>query len=82
MIPCLWQAEVRGKSIVLILSSRWFDLIDLDAGQLALGQKTIEEMGGELFSLILDVASGERQVACDKTGLHYDLVLFNPGPVT
>jgi galactarate dehydratase len=64
------------------LARRWFDLIDLDAGQVALGQKTIEEMGWELFRLILDVASGEKQVACDKLGLHNDLVLFNPGPVT
>ncbi len=64
------------------MSSRWFDLIDLDAGQVALGQKTIEEMGWELFHLILNVASGEKQVACDKIGLHNDLVLFNPGPVT
>jgi galactarate dehydratase len=64
------------------LSNRWFDLIDLDAGQVALGQKTIEEMGRELFHLILDVASGEKQVASDKLGLNNDLVLFNPGPVT
>jgi galactarate dehydratase len=64
------------------LSNRWFDLIDLDAGQVALGQKTIEEMGWELFHLILDVASGKKQVACDKLSLHNDLVLFNPGPVT
>jgi len=64
------------------MSSRWFDLIDLDAGQVALGQKTIEEMGWELFSMILEVASGERVVACDKFGLFNDLVLFNPGPVT
>ena len=64
------------------LSNRWSDLIDLDAGQVALGQKTIEEMGWELFYMILDVASGEKQVACDKLGLHNDLVLFNPGPVT
>ena len=64
------------------LSNRWFDLIDLDAGQVALGKKTIEEMGWELFQMILDVASGEKQVACDRLGLHNDLVLFNPGPVT
>jgi len=64
------------------MSNRWFDLIDLDAGQVALGQKTIEEMGWELFNMILEVASGRRVVACDKLGLHNDLVLFNPGPVT
>ena len=64
------------------MSNRWFDLIDLDAGKIALGEKTIEEMGWELFHLILDVASGKKQVACDRLGLHNDLVLFNPGPVT
>jgi galactarate dehydratase len=76
MVPVI---KVGSNSL---LSNRWFDLIDMDAGQVALGQKTIEEMGWELFHLILDVASGEKQVACDKLGLHNDLVLFNPGPVT
>jgi galactarate dehydratase len=64
------------------LGKRWYDLIDLDAGQVASGLKTIEEMGWELFHLILEVASGSKEVACDKFGLHNDLVLFNPGPVT
>jgi galactarate dehydratase len=64
------------------LSKRWFDLIDLDAGQVALGLKTIEEMGWELFGMILDVASGKKITAADRLGLHNDLVLFNPGPVT
>jgi len=64
------------------LSNRWFDLIDLDAGQIVSEQRSIEEMGWELFHLILDVASGKKQVACDKFGLHNDLALFNPGPLT
>lgn len=64
------------------LSNRWFDLIDLDAGTIATGKKTIEEVGWELFHMILEVASGKRVVACDKLGLHNDLVLFNPGPLT
>lgn len=64
------------------LSNRWYDLIDLDAGQVALGKKTVEEMGWELFNMILDVASGKKVVAADRLGLHNDLVLFNPGPVT
>ena len=64
------------------LNKHWSDLIDLDAGQVASGFKTIEEMGWELFHLILEVASGEKKVACDILGLHNDLVLFNPGPVT
>jgi galactarate dehydratase len=64
------------------LSQRWHDLIDFDAGPVAFGQKTIEEMGWELFHLLLDVASGTRKVATDKLGLYNDLVLFNPGPLT
>ncbi len=64
------------------LSNRWFDLIDFDAGPIAFGTKTIEEMGWELFQLILDVASGTKKVATDRLGLYNDLVLFNPGPLT
>ena len=64
------------------LSNRWFDLIDFDAGKIATGEKSIEEMGWELFHMILEVASGKKQVAADKLGLHNDLVLFNPGPLT
>ncbi|MBM1105838.1 galactarate dehydratase [Aurantibacter crassamenti] len=64
------------------LSNRWYDLIDFDAGKVATGQATIEELGWELFHLIIDVASGKTEVACDKLGLHNDLVLFNPGPLT
>lgn len=64
------------------LASRWHDLIDFDAGPVAFGTKTVEEMGWELFRLMLDVASGTRQVATDTLGLYNDLVLFNPGPLT
>ncbi|MEQ9443883.1 MAG: galactarate dehydratase [Cyclobacteriaceae bacterium] len=64
------------------LSQRWHDLIDLDAGPIATGEKTIEALGWELFHFMLEVASGRKQVACDKLGLHNDLVLFNPGPIT
>ncbi|MBB3841613.1 galactarate dehydratase [Runella defluvii] len=64
------------------LANRWHDLIDFDAGPVAFGEKTIEEMGWELFHLILEVASGTKKVATDKLGLYNDLVLFNPGPLT
>jgi galactarate dehydratase len=64
------------------LANRWHDLIDFDAGPVAFGQKTIEEMGWELFHLILEIASGEKKVATDKLGLYNDLVLLNPGPLT
>ncbi|PSJ47735.1 galactarate dehydratase [Zobellella endophytica] len=64
------------------LAQRWHDLIDLDAGRIATGEASIEQVGWELFQLILEVASGRRQVAADALGLHNDLVLFNPAPVT
>jgi galactarate dehydratase len=64
------------------LARRWSDLIDFDAGRIASGEMTIEEAGWELFHLILDVASGRKKVWADKWGLHNDLVLFNPAPVT
>jgi len=64
------------------LADRWVDLIDVDAGTIATGEATIEEVGMEIFELILDVASGKRQTWADRWGLHNDLALFNPGPVT
>ena len=64
------------------LARRWNDLIDLDAGPIATGEKTIEQVGLELFELMLDVASGRKKVWADHWGLHNDLTLFNPAPVT
>ena len=64
------------------LAHRWHDLIDFDAGPIASGEHTIESLGWDLFHFILEVASGKKQVACDRLGLHNDLVLFNPGPLT
>jgi galactarate dehydratase len=54
----------------------------LDAGGIATGEATIEETGWELFRLILDVAGGRTKVWSDRWGIHNDLTLFTPGPVT
>lgn len=64
------------------LARRWKDLIDFDAGSIATGEKTIEETGWDLFRLILDVASGRTKPWSDRWGIHNDLTLFNPAPVT
>ncbi|MCW2128008.1 galactarate dehydratase [Bradyrhizobium elkanii] len=64
------------------LARRWWDLIDFDAGRIATGTMTIEEAGWELFSLILNVASGRTKVWSDRWGIYNDLTLFNPAPVT
>lgn len=64
------------------LAKRWFDLIDFDAGPIATGEATIEEVGQQLFELILDVASGRKKPWSDVWGIHNALAVFNPAPVT
>ena len=64
------------------LAERWFDLIDIDAGRIATGEATIEDVGWELFRFMLDVASGRKKTWADHWGLHNALAPFNPGPVT
>jgi len=64
------------------LAERWYDLIDIDAGRIATGQATIEDVGWELFRFMLDVASGRKKTWADHWGLHNALAPFNPGPVT
>jgi galactarate dehydratase len=64
------------------LARRWHDLMDLDAGSIAEGRSTIEQVGWELFRLMLDVASGRRKTWAEQWKLANQLVLFNPAPVT
>jgi galactarate dehydratase len=64
------------------LAERWHDLIDIDAGRVATGEATIEDVGWEIFRFILDVASGRKKTWSDHWGLHNALVPFNPGPIT
>lgn len=64
------------------IANRWYDLIDISAGDIAEGKKSIEEVGWELFHLILQVASGEKQTWSDKWNIHNSLAVFNPAPVT
>lgn len=64
------------------LAERWPDLIDVDAGVIATGDAGIREVGEEIFRLILEVASGRAVTCADRWGLHNDLALFNPSPIT
>ena len=64
------------------LKAHWADLIDLSSGGIVTGEQTIPEVGTELFRLILDVASGRKQPFSDQYGLHNDLCIFNPAPIT
>ena len=64
------------------LAERWSDLIDVDAGTIATGEASIEEVGEAIFRLILEVASGRKQTCADHWGLHNEFALFNPAPIT
>ena len=52
------------------------------AGRISEGEASIEELGWELFHLMLEVASGRRRTWAEQWKLHNALVLFNPAPVT
>ncbi len=64
------------------LARRWHDLMDVNAGTIADGSATIEEVGWQMFHLMLDVASGRKKTWAEHWKLHNALVLFNPAPVT
>jgi galactarate dehydratase len=64
------------------LADRWSDLIDVDAGRIATGEATIQQVGEQIFQLILEVASGRKQTWADHWGLHNEFALFNPAPIT
>ena len=64
------------------LARRWHDLMDINAGTIADGSATVEQVGWELFRLMLDVASGRKKTWAEHWKLHNALVLFNPAPVT
>ncbi|WP_225584811.1 galactarate dehydratase [Acidovorax sp. ACV01] len=64
------------------LARRWHDLMDINAGKIADGEATIEDLGWEMFRLLLDVASGRKKTWAEHWKLHNALVLFNPAPVT
>jgi galactarate dehydratase len=63
------------------LARRWHDLMDLDAGRIASGEASVQEMGWALFQLLLEVASGRRTWA-EHWKLENPLALFNPAPIT
>jgi galactarate dehydratase len=80
--PCgLPMVPVMKVSSRTSLAERWSDLIDLDAGRIATGLATVENIGWEIFRLSLDVASGKKTWA-EQWGLTNALVPFQPGPVT
>ena len=78
----LAMAPVIKVSSRTELAQRWPDLIDVDAGRIASGRSSVEELGWELFHYYLDVASGRKKTWAEVHRIHNDLALFNPAPLT
>ncbi len=53
--------------------------MDINAGDIADGEKSVAEVGREIFDMVLRVASGER-TAAEKLG-HQEFVPWRIGPV-
>ncbi len=64
------------------MKNMWQDLIDVNAGPIATGEATIQEIGTLLFNEIIDVASGRKQTLAEKYEIYNDFTLFNPAPIT
>ena len=64
------------------MKAQWPDVIDISAGDVVTGEKSIQEVGTELFNFILDVASGRKKPYTEQYGLNNFLCIFNPAPIT
>ncbi|PLS08345.1 galactarate dehydratase [Neobacillus cucumis] len=64
------------------MKDMWQDLIDVNAGPIATGEATIQEIGTLLFNEIIDVASGRKQTFAEEYEIYNDFTLFNPAPIT
>ena len=64
------------------LKEQWPDIIDISAGAVATGEKTIAEVGTEIFNKIIACASGEDKPFAERYGMYNYLCIFNPAPIT
>ena len=64
------------------MKEQWPDLIDVNAGPIATGEKEIPEVGRELFHEIIAVASGRKKSWAEHYKLYNDYCIFNPAPIT
>jgi len=64
------------------LARRWHDLMDVNAGTIADGTATIEDVGWQLFRLHARRGQWAQEDLAEHWQLHNSLVLFNPAPVT
>jgi galactarate dehydratase len=64
------------------LAEQWPDLFDINAGTIATKDATIEEVGWEIFHMIINSASGRKETWAEHWKIHNSLCVFNPAPIT
>ena len=65
-----------------VLSEKWKDIIDIDAGKILTGEESIESCGTAIFEFLIKVASGEVKTKSDTYRIFNQLAVFNPAPIT
>ena len=78
----LAQAPVIKVGSRTELKSIWDDLIDVNAGTIAEGKETIQQVGERIFKMIVDTASGHHKPFAEKYRFHNDICIFDPAPLT
>jgi galactarate dehydratase len=78
----LAAAPVIKVSSRTVLKDLWDDLIDINAGTIAEGKETIQDVGIRLFTMIVDTAGGRYKPWAEQYNLYNDLCIFNPAPIT
>ncbi len=66
---------IKAENVILLQE-------ELGFGKIAAGEATIEDVGEEIFRLILEIASGNKKAWADYWGIENALCLFNPAPIT
>jgi galactarate dehydratase len=56
--------------------------MNVNADTIPDGARTIEDVGWQLFHLLLDVVSRRKKTGTEQRKLHNALVRFSPAPVT
>ena len=64
------------------MKEQWPDIIDVNAGPVAVGEATIDEIGHEIFDKIIAIASGKDKPFTERYGLYNQIAIFNPAPIT
>jgi altronate hydrolase len=67
--------KISTNSELAVKKPSW---IDFDAGPIALGTSTFEELGAKLYSLVLDVASGRTQTKNERNGFR-EIAIWKDG---